>query len=426
MPEQMNVKSDIQRAVSKIMLAAIGGAVLGAIGGAAYWFVTPGVYRSSAILEVSALEFRSEGIAETRENILSMPYKSDAVTASFQNYLLTSRVSAKLGGKYSEPFLRNCIKAKAQSASLVAVSAQAGTGREAQQILQTVVDERLALEKERYVQTMKPLLDGVDSQLAELRHSIEAHYKQIADYSGNKPDLEEKRISGIGQAGFQASIAQLAGQVEDARVKLGTLNAAIVEAEKGNATSEGIQDFGEASYSFSDLKRQLASKAATLASLRSRYGDKNPAVDAAVAELDETKRFLIQALRELAHQVETKLNGLVAAQKALGENSETLKQQTMTLLDRDPTYNTLVTAKASLVASYQQMLIKKHELAVTSRMQPLAVQVLGVPDLPTAPYTTSKLAVAGAAIMGGMLLGACVAVWRSGILFRLFAIHDEV
>ena len=389
------------------------------------WISSPSVYKSSATVEISAQEFGTEGVASTKENILDMPYKSDAVVVSFQGYLLASRVANKLGGKYTSASISKSIKAKSRSASLVTVSAKGDTPDEAQRILQAVLHERLLLDKERFSDVMKPLLEGIDAQLAELQRSIGTHYKQIAAYAGDKPDLEERRISGTGQAGIQASIAQLAGQTEDARIKLSKLNAAIAAAEKGNATTEGIQDFGESSYSFFDLKRQLAERTATLASLRSRSGDANPAVESARAQLNETKRFLIQGLRELAHQVETKLAGLVAARKSLEENAESLKKQTMTLLDRDPTYNMLVTAKDSFVLSYQQLLVKKYELAITSHMQPMTVQVLDVPNLPDQPYIIIKLAILGGAMIAGAFFGGFVAVLRTGVLAHFLPGHDQ-
>lgn len=280
------------------------------------------------------------------------------------------------------------------------------------------------MEKERSIAFMTPLLRGVDTQLSDLESSISSHFQKISAYAAEKPDIEEKRIAGAAEAGIEASVADITIQIEDARIKLEKLRSSKASLDKGDSKVEEIQNFGEASDIFSDTKRSLAAQLASLASLRARFAEENAAIAASKAQIDETKRFLARSLRELEGQVETRLAGLTEAREILNKRIQAMKLETSGLLDRDATYNTLLTGKDALVSSYQQLLVTKHQLQITSQMQPLTIQMVDGASLPLHPYILKKLIVLAAALVVGFLLGAGIGVLWSRLLYLVFA-HDQ-
>ncbi len=400
----------------KMVLPIVALTLLGAGAAAGCWVMLPVKYRSTALVEVTSREFQTQGVAETQENAASMPYRSVAAVSSFKSGLLAARTAEQLGAPFTAEGVRKSIAAKAADVALITVTADSDKPEQAQRLLQTVLAKRIEQENEKFQMVMKPLIQGIDRQLEELQKNIKSLYEQTAANAVGKSDVTDKNISGSGQVTIEGNIAQLVAATEAARIRLDKLHSAVAEIESGKGNAERFQDFGEASNTFSDLKRQLASKMEELASLSSRYGATNAKVVEATAAVSETKRQLVQGLRELAHQAETNFSGLKASRELLEKNRQTLKTQTATVLDRDPVNNALVFANNSLQAVYQQLLSRKNQLAITIQMQPQTLRVLDPPDLPQGPYLTTKLiAVAGALAAFGML-GVVIGVLRSGML----------
>ena len=419
-------RPEFRRAISRILATALVFSVLFGIGGVIYWLATPTEYRSSAIIQIRAEEFKTEGVAESEEKVLDIPYVADALIASFESELLASRTAAKLGSGYSTESVKNQLSAKTRKTggSLVKIAGYAGSAKEAQRILQTALEERLAIEKERSLSFMTPLLRGVDAQISDLERSISSNFQKISEYAAEKPDLEQKRIAGAAEAGIEASVSEITIQIEDARIKLEKLKASVALIEKGNCRVEEIQNFGESSDIFADTKRSLAAQFASLAALRARFAEDNVAVVASKAQIDETKRSLVRSLRELEAQVETRLAGLTEARELLNKRSQAMKMETKGLLDRDATYNTLISGKDALTSAFQQLLFTKHQLLITSQMQPLTIQILDGASLPARPYITKKLIVLAAALVVGFLLGTGIGVLRSRLFYIAF-IDDQ-
>jgi len=390
--------------------------MLGAGAGAGAWFMLPVKYRSSATFEVTSREFRTEGVAETQENAGALPYRSVATVASFKSSLLAARVAEQLGAPFTVEGVRKSVSAKSADVALIYVSADADKPETARRLLQSVVDKRLEQERENFHLVMRPLVEGIDRQLGQIQKNIKDTYQQIAVNAVGKSDTQDRSISGSGQVTIEGNIAQLVAATEAARIRLAKLNSAVSEIESGRTSAEKFQDFGEGSQTFADLKRQLAARMEELASLSSRYGVTHPKVVEAQAAVTETKRQLVQGLRELAHQAETNFSGLQASRELLEKNLQALKTQTFTTLDRDPVNNALVFANTSLQAVYQQLLSRRNQLAVTLQMQPQSLRLLDPPDLPQGPYQTTKLiALAGALCVGGML-GLALGALRAGML----------
>jgi uncharacterized protein involved in exopolysaccharide biosynthesis len=403
----------------KMVLPTLLFTLLGGGAGAAAWVMLPVKYRSNATFEVTSREFRTEGVAETQENAGALPYRSVAAVASFKSSLLAARVAEKLGAPFTTEGVRKNVSAKSADVALIYVSADADKPETAQRLLQMVVEKRLEQEQENFNLVMKPLVEGIDRQLGQIQKSITDTYQQIAANAVGKSDTQDRSISGSGQVTIEGNIAQLVAATEAARIRLAKLNSAVAEIESGKTSAERFQDFGEGSQTFADLKRQLAAKMEELASLSSRYGTTHPKVVEAQAAVAETKRQLVQGLRELAHQAETNFSGLQASRELLEKNLQTLKTQTFTTLDRDPVNNALVFANTSLQAVYQQLLGRRNQLAVTLQMKPQSLRLLDPPDLPQGPYQTTKLMALAGALAAGGCIGLALGALRAGLLSYL-------
>ena len=421
-PESTTPRSSGSRpAISwgKIVLPTLAFTVLGGLASAGAWVMLPVKYRSTATFEVTSREFRTEGVAETQENAGALPYRSVAVVASFKSSLLADRAAKKLGSPFTAEGIRKSISAKSADVSLIYVTADADKPETAQKMLQVVAEQRMEQERENFHLVMKPLVEGIDRQLEQLQKSIKETYEQTAANAVGKVDTQDKSISGSGQVTIEGNIAQLVAATEAARIRLEKLNSAVAGIESGKDSAEKFQDFGEGSQTFANLKRQLAAKMEELASLNSRYGATHPKVVEATAAVTETKRQLVQGLRELAHQAATNFSGLEASRELLEKNLQALKTQTVTTLDRDPVNNALMFANTSLQGVYQQLLSRRNQLAVTLQMQPQSLRLLDPPDLPQGPYLTTKLMVAAGALACGGLFGLMLGTLRAGLLAYL-------
>ncbi len=154
------------------------------------------------------------------------------------------------------------------------------------------------------------------------------------------------------------------------------------------------------------LRAMVATQAGEIAKLEQRYTREHPKMIQAQSQLTETRRALEEAVTKASQTVRNTLNSAIAREKSLEIAKQDQEKQALELSRQSIDYHLLIREVEADRELYEAVRSRVKETTVAMAMQPLFYRIVE-PATVAIPVRPRKLVIMAAALMGGLMLGAC-------------------
>lgn len=251
----------------------------------------------------------------------------------------------------------------------------------------------------------------LDGRLDDLRRQANAADRLVADYKAAHGIVDTGDRSGQRQTLIEQQLADLNGQLVQARVKQTDAQSRYDQIKSASPDTVGTGGLPEALQSpvILALRTQAASTARSMAQLTQMYGPRYPAVLTGQAELAETRKALAAELGRIASGLRNELEAAKARVRALEVSLKALEVQSA---DTDQDTIKLRELQREADATHtllQQFLLRYKETTEQQSLQVPDGRVLSPAMPPLTPSSPSALIVLGLCAIAGLLSGIGVA-----------------
>src|SRR3977135_307133 len=168
-----------------------------------------------------------------------------------------------------------------------------------------------------------------------------------------------------------------------------------------------------------NLKGKLIELQHQKVQLSERYGEKHPALQNAIAQLDDTQRQLNLEVTKALQSVKNDYDTAVLEERTLSQNLEAAKADAQDLSRKSVGYNVMEREAKSNRQVYESLLQREKELRVSSNSRSNNVRVVDRAELPkTALAPTGRRT-----WMVSMMVGLVLAL---GVAFGLDYMNDTI
>ncbi len=254
--------------------------------------------------------------------------------------------------------------------------------------------------------------DWLDGRLDDLRRQADAADRAVADYKAAHSIVDTGDRSGQHQTLIEQQLADLNGQLVQARVKEGDAQSRYDQIESASPNMVGNGGLPEALQSpvILALRTQFASTSRMMAQLKQIYGPRYPAVLTAQAEIAESRRLLSAELGRVASGLRKELGSARARVRALEAGLKVLKAQSADT-DQDTVKLRELQREAEATRTVlQQFLLRYKETSEQQSLQVPDARVLSPASPPLTPSSPSAMVVMGLSTILGLVAGFGIAV----------------
>jgi succinoglycan biosynthesis transport protein ExoP len=284
-------------------------------------------------------------------------------------------------------------------------------------LMDEYVDQNLSVK----LQTSENMLTWLGKELANQQGKVEDSERALAEYRDkqNALSLDDKqnivlsRLNQLNDAATKAKMARVQKESQYSQIKSlmpsVSVDAVPVDSIPIIAQNAQIQNLKGKLIELQHLKVQLSE----------RYGDKHPALQNAIAQLQDTQRQLNLEVLKALQSIKNDYDTAVLEERTLSQNLEAAKGDAQDLSRKSVGYNVMEREAKSNRLVYESLLQREKELRVSSNSRANNVRVVDRAEVPK-----SALAPTGRRTwLMSFAIGLLVAI---GVCFGLDYMNDTI
>jgi capsular exopolysaccharide synthesis family protein len=284
-------------------------------------------------------------------------------------------------------------------------------------LIEEYVDQNLQVK----LQTSENMLAWLEKELANQQGKVEQSERALAEYRDkqNALSLDDKqnivlsRLNQLNDAVTKAKMARVQKETQYSQVKtllpsvgLDTLPVDSVPLVAQNAQIQSLKG------KLIDLQHQKVQ-------LSERYGEKHPALQNVIAQLQDTQRQLNLEVTKALQSVKNDYDTAVLEERTLSQNLEAAKADAQDLSRKSVGYNVMEREAKSNRQVYESLLQREKELRVSSNSRSNNVRLVDRAEVPKVPLTPTGRRT----WLMSFAIGLIVAV---GVAFGLDYMNDTI
>jgi capsular exopolysaccharide synthesis family protein len=253
----------------------------------------------------------------------------------------------------------------------------------------TLIEEYVNQNLQVKLQTSENMLTWLEKELANQQGKVEESERALAEYRDkqNALSLDDKqnivlsRLNQLNDAVTKAKMTRVQKETQYSQVK--TLLPAVgldtlpVDSVPLVAQNAQIQS----------LKGKLIELQHQKVQLSERYGEKHPALQNVVAQIQDTQRQLNLEVTKALQSVKNDYDTAVLEERTLSQNLEAAKADAQDLSRKSVGYNVMEREAKSNRQVYESLLQREKELRVSSNSRSNNVRLVDRAEVPKVPLT---------------------------------------
>jgi uncharacterized protein involved in exopolysaccharide biosynthesis len=400
-----------------------------ALGAAGGWFAyqqMPGKYVSEGEVALISETLSSAGLAQFARISLMGSVDRELAAQNFQSLRVREHAAKTVGGITPAEITDNLNVKTRDTSAVISIKMAADSPKRAADLANALIDEAIRVDGEKRETTARTALQAVGTRLAEVRKELDDVNTRIRQFNLDKgimisDENERQQVVALTIADTEKRLAEL--QVEQTALKSRLQQAAdliVAFNSKGELPSGFEFDDQERNYTLSEARRKLLDQESQLASLKSRYGAENPNTQAALAEVETTKRTISDTLGmqrvRLASRLKDNEDAVKYFEKKLADTEEKARKTDISL---DPVYVGLKSQREALQSSLSQLSTRFTELSVYAAAKPVTMQRFSDPYVPDGPSKMKIISALAVGLFVGGFLGLMHTVLSTGLVSKL-------
>ena len=265
------------------------------------------------------------------------------------------------------------------------------------------------------------LADQADARVQAARRASGELRARLDGLRGDVQAAEARLDSFKADNGLIASSGRIVNeqQLSDINVRLVAAQARTAEAKsrleqvrdlRGNVLGKGSTPEAVASIVIERLRGQYAELSSKEADLRVALGDRHPALLAAQAQRADVRRLIEAELDRIAQSSETDYRRALANEATLKASLDALRQGSVKTARASSRMRELEQDVDASRTVYNSFLLRSREISEQASVDPTNARIIGVATPPTAPSWPLRFAIVLIGIVGGLSVGAGVAM----------------
>ena len=271
------------------------------------------------------------------------------------------------------------------------------------------------------LQTSENMLAWLGKELASQQSKVEESERALAEYRDkqNALSLDDKqnivlsRLNQLNDAVTKAKMARVQKETQFSQIKtlMPSVSADSVPVDSIPIIAQNVQ--------IQNLKGKLIELQHQKVQLSERYGPKMPALQNAVAQLEDTQRQLNLEVTKSLQSIKNDYDTAVLEERTLSQNLEAAKADAQDLSRKSVGYNVMEREAKSNRLVYESLLQREKELRVSSNSRSNNVRIVDRAESPK-----SALAATGRRTwLMSFAIGLIVAI---GVAFGLDYMNDTI
>jgi polysaccharide biosynthesis transport protein len=254
----------------------------------------------------------------------------------------------------------------------------------------TLIEEYVSQNLQVKLQTSENMLTWLEKELANQQGKVEQSERALAEYRDkqNALSLDDKqnivlsRLNQLNDAVTRAKMTRVQKETQYSQIKtlLPSVGLDTVPVDSVPLVAQNAQ--------IQSLKGKLIDLQHQKVQLSERYGEKHPALQNVVAQIQDTQRQLNLEVTKALQSVKNDYDTAVLEERTLSQNLEAAKADVQDLSRKSVGYNVMEREAKSNRQVYESLLQREKELRVSSNSRSNNVRLVDraeVPKIPLAP-----------------------------------------
>jgi polysaccharide biosynthesis transport protein len=392
---------------------------LSLVAGLIVYFFIEKRYTSLCEVALDTEALSSEGLAKFDKVNLADSVEVELVQELLKNPDVTGYAATKLG-RYTQKEVESNLKIKNKEGSPVVVFKIGGKSpADAVALAKALVEKSIEMEVKRKEHRMKEAVASAAQRLKDVERDVDALNGRILDYNTEKgvtlsSSTERQQMAVQQLVEYELRLATLTVEKASMENRIKLVDELISTLSSRGTLPSGFEfEDLEKNYTIAEARKKLLDQQAELASTQSRYGSKHPKVQAAEAEVNSTKKTLLEILKTQRERMNAQLADNAHTTKIVQEQvAATESQAKQTDLALDPQYAKLTAQRDALNKSYSLLSARLSELMVYEKANLPGFYLFSEPVRPTHPSLLQFATVLAISLVAGGFFGVCHGFWR--------------
>ncbi|QGY02671.1 polysaccharide biosynthesis tyrosine autokinase [Methylobacterium mesophilicum SR1.6/6] len=276
-------------------------------------------------------------------------------------------------------------------------------------IVNAIAGAYLADQTEARSDAAKRAAGDLRGRLDELRNAVSAADKKLEDYKA-----QNGLITSSGRLVNEQQLTDSNARLVAARARTAEAKARLqgIRDARGQAIGSGAMPEAVQSAVIDRLRGQYAELAAKEADLRTNLGERHPFIAAVRTQMQDVRRLIDAELNRIAGAAETEYQRAQANERTLTAELERLQRQSATTAKSSVQLRELEREVEASRTVYNTFLVRAREIKEQTSIDSSNARIITAARPPQDPSWPPRLILVAAALVGGLGLGAGLALTR--------------
>lgn len=382
------------------------------VAGLLIYLVLPKKYVSLSELAMETEVLSTESLAHFDKLNLADSVEVQIIMQLMKNPQVLEHAAKAVPGYKADDVKDNLKVLNDDGSAIITLKLAARKAGDARALMAALVEKALMIDGAKKesrsrgaIASIQKRIKEVEGELSGLNTKIQKHHSEKGIVLSS--DSERQQTAAVALSQYEQKLATL--KLDDASLqnRLKRIDELIATTAKEGAVLSGFEfEDLDKNYTLAEARKRLLDMQAELASLRARYGESHPQVQAAKAEVASTKKTLREILttqrERLSAQIADGANAIKLTQEQLAATESQAKQTDLLL---DPEYADMLTQRDALRASYTALSNRLSELTVYANAKSHTFYIFSEPTLPPRASLLQFLSIIALSLVAGGALG---------------------